>query len=127
MAWGVSRMWGCACGLEDFASPFHLAVEHMAWVLSCRWYTTDSPTPLFPTVEGLHAQKTTLVDTFEALGAILCQPTNTVGGLRIFGVHTPRVTGAQAFASIGIEINKIRIMHTLSEIRGGSTSANPDG
>ena len=28
----------------------------------------------------------------------------------MFGVHTPRVTGAQLFAAMGIEANKIRLL-----------------
>ena len=31
-------------------------------------------------------------------------------GLRLFGGHTPRVTGAQVLAAVGIEVNTIRIL-----------------
>ena len=41
---------------------------------------------------------------------MLGQPTFSLDGMRRFGGHTPRVTGAQAYAVLGIEVNKIRIL-----------------
>ena len=43
---------------------------------------------------------------FRSLGQPLFGPT----GIRLFGGHSPRVTGAQALAAAGVEINKIRIL-----------------
>jgi hypothetical protein len=37
-------------------------------------------------------------------------PLTSPDGLRLFGGHTARVTGAQTFALAGLEINKIRIL-----------------
>ena len=38
------------------------------------------------------------------------QPLFSPDGLRLFGGHSPRVTGAQIFATMGVEINKLRIL-----------------
>ena len=38
------------------------------------------------------------------------QPLFSSEGMRLFGGHTPRVTGAQTFAAMGIEVNKLRIL-----------------
>ena len=51
-----------------------------------------------------------MVATFEALGAAMKQSFFSPEGLRLFGGHTPRVTGAQTFAAMGVEINKLRIL-----------------
>ena len=65
---------------------------------------------LFSTTSGTHPNKVAVVDTFEAIGDLLGQPLTSIDGLRLFGVHTPRVTGAQTFVAMGIEVNKIRIL-----------------
>jgi hypothetical protein len=44
------------------------------------------------------------------LGAMLGQPLVSETGIRTFGGHSARVTGAQALAAVGVEINKIRIL-----------------
>jgi hypothetical protein len=51
-----------------------------------------------------------VIATFEAIGSLLGQPLITESGIRAFGGHTARVTGAQALATIGIDVNKIRIL-----------------
>ena len=48
--------------------------------------------------------------TFERLGLLCEQPLISDTGLRSFGGHTPRVTGSQLLAAIGIETNKVRLM-----------------
>ena len=49
-------------------------------------------------------------DTFEQLASRMQQPLQSPDGLRLFGGHTARVTGAQTFALAGLEVNKIRIL-----------------
>jgi hypothetical protein len=56
------------------------------------------------------ASKAAVVSTFEALGLALGQPIHSATGIRLFGGHTPRVTGAQALAAAGVEVNKIPIL-----------------
>ena len=37
-------------------------------------------------------------------------PTQSAEGLRLFGGHTIRVAGAQALTTMGVEVNKVRIL-----------------
>ena len=110
MALGTTRTWGCLCELPDFACPYHLAKEHMQW-LQQRWpLRAGGDAPLFPTECGSHPPKNKVVDTFERLASMMDQPLTSHDGLRLFGGHTARVTGAQTFALAGLEVNKIRIL-----------------
>ena len=110
LALGTTRTWGCLCELRDFACPYHLAVEHIQWLRSHTTLSSLDDAPLFPTVCGSHSPKTKVVDTFERLGALMNLPLTSPDGLRLFGGHSARVTGAQTFALAGLEINKIRIL-----------------
>ena len=110
MALGTARTWGCLCELKDFACPYHLAVDHHQWLDAHPAHRSFGDYPLFPTVCGNHPLKTKVVDTFERLAELLQQPLQSPDGLRLFGGHTARVTGAQAFALEGLEVNKIRIL-----------------
>ena len=67
-------------------------------------------TPLFPATGGGIANKAAVVSTFEAIGTLLGQPLVGETGIRLFGGHSARVTGAQALAAAGVEINKVRIL-----------------
>ena len=89
---------------------YHLAKEHMEWLRSHPTLKSDGDSPLFPTESGHHPIKTKVVDTFERLAALLNQVLTSPDGLRLFGGHTARVTGAQTFALAGLEVNKIRIL-----------------
>ena len=51
-----------------------------------------------------------MVHTFELIGEQLGQPITSSAGLRLFGGHSPRVTGAQLFTALGVEVTKIRIL-----------------
>ena len=110
MALGVSRTWPCLCGLANFFCPYHTAVAHWEWLLASTNFTSPEETPLFPTMGGKHPSKSHVVDTFEAIGASLGQPLHDTSGTRLFGGHTPRVTGSRVLSAAGMEINKVRIM-----------------
>ena len=56
------------------------------------------------------ASKASVVTTLEHIGEMCGQPLISEAELRLFGGHTPIVTGAQLFSAMGIEINKIRIL-----------------
>ena len=109
MALGVKRSWPCLCDLPGLACPYHLAVQHLSWLRASPHFV-DEETPLFPRCDGRMATKEATVRTFEVIGERLGQPTTSSAGLRLFGGHSPRVTGAQLFAALGVEINKIRIL-----------------
>ena len=108
-ALGVKRTWPCICGHMVVPCPYHLAVSHMAW-LSESSHSTDPDAPLFPTAKGRMPIKASVVATFEAIGTMVHQALWSDEGLRLFGGHSARVTGAQLFAALGIDVNKIRIL-----------------
>ena len=110
MALGVARSWPCLCDLPDFACPYHVAVEHMAWLRSQPNFVDGNSAPLFPTMDWQHPGKRAVVDTFELLGGMMGQPLFSSEGMRMFGGHTPRVTGARTFAELGVEVNKLKIL-----------------
>jgi hypothetical protein len=61
-------------------------------------------------VGGAAPSKVAVVGTFEALGSLIGQPLLSEVGIRLFGGHSPRVTGAQLLAAAGVEISKVRIL-----------------
>jgi hypothetical protein len=108
-ALGVKRTWPCICGHKVVPCPYHLAKAHMEW-LEASPHSTDPDAPLFPNVKGAMPSKATVVTLFEAIGTLLQQALWSDEGIRLFGGHSARVTGAQMFAAIGIDVNKIRIL-----------------
>ena len=72
--------------------------------------STENNAPLFPTTAGAVASKSSVVLTFEQIGTACGQPLLSDHGLRLFGGHIPRVTGARYYAALGLEINKIRLL-----------------
>ena len=82
MTLGAQRMLPCFCDLESIPCRFHIALDHLQVV----------------------------VRTFEPIGEQCEPPIFTEHGLRRFGGHTPRVSGAQFYAALGLEVNKIRLL-----------------
>jgi hypothetical protein len=109
-ALGTSRSWGCLCGLDSVCCPFHVALQHITWLKASPFFALDRDTPLFPAMGGGVPSKLLVVETFEAIGSLLGQDLQSPQGLRLFGGHTPRVTGAQLLGALGIDINKIRLL-----------------
>ena len=83
----------------------------MAW-LDASHHSVEPDAPLFPKVKGAMPSKATVVTLFEAIGTLLQQALWSDEGIRLFGGHSARVTGAQIFATaaIGIDVDKIRIL-----------------
>ena len=109
LALGVQRTLPCMCGLDALPCPYHLALDHIQWLRSSG-HSHDGSSPLFPTSTGAVASKRSVVLTFEVIGTMCGQPLVSDHGLRLFGGHTPRVTGAQLYAQVGLEVNKIRLL-----------------
>ena len=109
LALGVRRTLPCFCGLDSIPCPYHLAAAHLDWLRSSR-FADDGNAPLFPTSLGKFAAKASVVATFEQLGTACGQPLMSDEGLRLFGGHTPRVTGAQLYVAHGVEVNKVRVL-----------------
>jgi hypothetical protein len=110
LALGVSRKLGCFCGSAMEACPYHIACAHLGWLQAQPSYRDDTPTPLFPTENGTAAAAAKVVETFEELGLLMGMALFNSEGMRLFGGHTPRVTGSRLYAACGIEVNKIRIL-----------------
>jgi hypothetical protein len=110
LALGTRRTWGCLCAIPGFGCPYHIAMEHWDWLSSTMVVSHLVDSPLFPAVGGGAASKVSVVLTFEALGAMIGQPLVGETGIRLFGGHSPRVTGAQLLAAAGVEISKVRIL-----------------
>lgn len=108
-ALGVRRTWPCICGHKVVPCPYHLAKAHMEW-LGASSHSDEPDAPLFPNVKGAMPSKATVVTLFEAIGTLLHQALWSNEGIRLFGGHSARVTGAQLFAALGIDVNKIRIL-----------------
>ena len=106
ITWHLAQSWGSA--IEAY--PYHLACEHLDWLNAQPTYHADRPSPLFPTTDGLAATAAKVVETFEEIGLLTGMPLLGTDVIRLFGGHTPRVTGSRIYAAGGIEVNKIRIL-----------------
>ena len=109
LALGVTRSLPCLCGITSLCCPYHLAVDHVKWLTGSVHFVGPT-TPLFPTVDGRVSEKACVVETFEALGVLAGQPLHDDTGMRLFGGHTARITGAQTWTAHGVEVNKTRIL-----------------
>jgi hypothetical protein len=129
-AQGTTRTWGCLCGVVGLPCPYHLA---KTLVVAATSFADDRDLsiadamrmPLLYTSEGRTPLKAKVVETFEALARLCGSPTLSPEGLRLYGGHSARVTGAQTLAAHGIEINKIRILARHSAKRFSVTSQTP--
>ncbi len=110
LALGTPRTWGCLCAIPGFGCPYHIALEHWDWLTATMVTSPAVDSPLFPAAGGGFASKVSVVLTFEALGVLIGQPLLSTTGIRLFGGHSPRVTGAQLLAAAGVEISKVRIL-----------------
>ena len=109
LALGVHRTLPCFCGLPHMPCAYHIALAHLAW-LRDSGHSLAASAPLFPTVTGDMSTKQAAVLTFEQIGLLCGQPLWSEQGLRLFGGHSPRVTGARFYAGAGLEVDKIRIL-----------------
>jgi hypothetical protein len=111
-ALGTLRTWGCLCSTPSLPCPFHLALLQHSWLqgFAERMGVELSELPLFPANDGQHCLKAAVVLTFEHLAVLCDQPLVSAAGLRLFGGHSARVTGAQSLAALGIDIQKLRIL-----------------
>ena len=112
-AMGTKRTWGCLCDARTLPCPYHLA---KAAVQAAMDRAGDGDTsaqlrsPLFPTRGGTVPSKAKMVLTLEHFATQCGEPLVNSAGLRVFGGHSMRVTGAQTLAAQGIEVSKIRIL-----------------
>ena len=106
---GCWRTLGCCCTPSyDFPCPYHYMVGHLENLVNMfsqeRVYTEGFP--LFPSLEGKVVTKRKVIEGYEAL-AVAIGMSIVVDGISIIGGHSTRVTGAQFWAALGLEIRKI--------------------
>ena len=65
---------------------------------------------MLPTGSGAVCTTEAMVLTCEALAARCEQPFLSLAGLRLFGGHSARVTGARALAACGLDVDKVRVL-----------------
>ena len=66
--------------------------------------------PLFATKDGQVPTKAKMVATIEAFVTKGGDPLVSGPGLRLYGGHSLRVTGAQTLAAAGVDVHKIKIL-----------------
>ena len=113
---GCYRSWGCVCTSTSSTGsdcPWHVAYEYWNALTTrfgdCNGKLPDD-LPLFPDDCGRVVTKAEMVEAIENLADAVGERLHTEAGCKRFGGHTPRVTGAQYWASIGLEVFKIQIL-----------------
>jgi hypothetical protein len=92
--------------------PFHLLVDHLKWMEAyADARSLDvSQLPLALTEEGRPVTKEAMVCTFEEIAMACGEPLTDADGVRRYGGHSARVTGAQSLTAIGISIDKVKLL-----------------
>ena len=91
--------------------PYHAAVQHKAYLMEIfRDGANDEDFPLFPDREGRELKADNVVDFIELVALMCGEPITTKGGLKRFGKHSFRATGAVWLTAMGVEIYKVQIL-----------------
>ena len=93
--------------------PWHTACDYWARLkerFSDKDGNFEDDLPLFPDHHGRVVTKADMITTIENLAKVLGEDLVNDNGSKRFGGHTPRVTGARYWASIGLEMFKIQIL-----------------
>ena len=108
-ALGKVRRWECVCS-GDFTRPcpFHASVNQFEILRSS--HRGEGSSPLFPTISGGFVDKRHVVTSIEFVARLIGEALTGSGGVRRFGGHSLRVTGARLMAGMGISIVLIQLM-----------------
>ena len=113
MALGKDRRWGCMCS-EGRALPCHVhAVLSQLSLLTAHFGATrvgSGNLPLFPSSSGGFVEKRHVVASLEHVATALGEPLLDAHGVRRFGGHSLRVTGARTLAALGVSLALIQLM-----------------
>ena len=112
---GTARPWRCVCTDIDEHSfrscPYHAALHHVSYIKEhFPQAADDSNFPLFPDSSGRELLGDNVVDFIEFIASLLGEPLYSKGGIRRFGKHSFRSTGAVHLAEMGLEIAKIQLL-----------------
>ena len=113
MALGTVRSWGCVCTSgKAVPCPVHAVIAQLA-LLESRFGVPrirEGALPLFPSATGGFVEKRHVVSSIEHVAAALFEPLVDERGVRRFGGHSLRVTGARTLAALGVDLVRIQLM-----------------
>jgi hypothetical protein len=112
-ALGKVRSWGCVCaGVKTLPCPAHAVLEQLSLLADTFGpaKVEQGELPLFPSRAGCFVEKRHVVASIEAVAKLVGEPLEDSRGVRRFGGHSLRVTGARTLAELGIEIFMIQLM-----------------
>ena len=109
---GKVRRWECVCGgLLNMPCPFHAVTDQ--FVVLKAFFGSDcdlSEMPFFPCKDGSFVEKRHVVSSIEHVAELLGEPLFDDRGVRRFGGHSLRVSGARTLAGMGIDLVLIQLM-----------------
>jgi hypothetical protein len=111
---GCTRMWGCTCQGAVLAPDcvYHVAAEHLSVAHCVLGISSNDPLsqalPLFPDSGGDTTTKAAMVLTIEHLAELVHEPLTDAQGLRRFGGHSMRVSGAQWLGQLGFSVEQVK-------------------
>ena len=113
-ALGVERTWGCICSAPKAPQrecPFH-AAKHQHELLNSIFgeMAVDDDLPFFPGAGGRTLSGEDMLRLIEEIATRLNEVLFLDSGVRRFGKHSWRATGAVFLALIGIEVYKIAML-----------------
>ena len=105
---GVRRPWGCVCAgvSSKTPCPFCSSLQVREFHLQ---RGSHGGVPLFCTCRGGRVSKEAAVKTLQKV-AELCGQVIMQDGVYLIGGHTLRITGAQHFAGLGLEVYMIQLV-----------------
>ena len=112
-ALGISRRWGCVCvGALDLPCPVHAVIGQLRLLAHTfgQAKVDKGLLPMFPSASGGFVDKRHVVTCIEAVATLIGEPLEDHRGVRRYGGHSLRVTGARTMAALGIEIHLIQLM-----------------
>jgi hypothetical protein len=113
MALGTVRSWGCVCTSgKAVPCPVHAVIAQLA-LLESRFGLArirEGALPLFPSATGGFVEKRHVVSSIEHVAAALLEPLVDERGVRRYGGHSLRVTGARTLAALGVDLVRIQLM-----------------
>ena len=104
-ALGKVRRWECVCsGDLTRPCPFHAIVNQLEIFRLSHGGELSGSSPLFPTLSGGFVDKRHVVARIEFVANLTGEALTGSGGVRRFGGHSLRVTGARLMAGMGISV-----------------------
>ena len=110
-ALGSEREWGCLCSSGGSACPYHAALDHLE--LLDRLFgsaAADVDFPLFPTADGKFVEEIAMVALVEHIASRAGLPLFTKTGVKRYGKHSWRATGAVHLTAMRVELFRIQLL-----------------